>query len=144
MAGHRIGPEYSIRHAAVACGVSISTMNRCTRDADGENQRAALALSVSSDEGNESDNPQCETRAIKPLNPDGFAVIYGFYAAKEHPTLDKVPARCIESIDDFPDMSKTSSWKMLRSMGFQCGKTRGITHMMMERHGIVSWRHPYL
>ena len=46
--GHRIGPKYSIRHAAVACGVSISTMNRCTRDADGENQRAALALSVSS------------------------------------------------------------------------------------------------
>ena len=74
MAGHRIGPKYSIRHAAVACGVSISTMNRCTRDADGENQRAALALSVSSDEGNESDNPQCETRAIKPLNPDGFAL----------------------------------------------------------------------
>ena len=74
MAGHRIGPKYSIRHAAVACGVSISTMNRCTRDADGENQRAALALSVSSDEGNESDNPRCETRAMKPLNPDGFAL----------------------------------------------------------------------
>ena len=66
--------EYSIRRAAVACGVSISTMNRCAKDADGGDHRAASALSVSSDEGNESDNPQCETRAMKPLNPDGFAM----------------------------------------------------------------------
>ena len=69
MAGHRIGPKYSIRHAAVACGVSIFTMNSCTRDADGENQRAALALSVSSYEAVSAPAPG------EPGNPPGWAAL---------------------------------------------------------------------
>ena len=70
--------------------------------------------------------------------------VHSFYSKKEHPTVDKVFALCKEEIQDFPDMGRTTFWKILRSIGFRYVKTEGNTKLMMERNEIVAWRGRYL
>ena len=57
-----------------------------------------------------------------------------FFRVGDHPTLNKVRmlAKCREEIVDFPDIGRTSLWKLMKSIGFRYCKTRGNRKIMME------------
>ena len=63
--------------------------------------------------------------------------VHSFYREKTHPTVEQVFQRCKDEVNNFPQMGKTTFWKLLRSIGFKYVKTRGNTKLMMERNDIV-------
>ena len=69
--------------------------------------------------------------------------VHVFYSRRDHPTVDKVLALCKED-EDFPKMSRTTFWRVLKSIGFHYVQTKGNTQIMMERTDIVAWRHRFL
>ncbi len=87
-----------IGRTAEACGVSESTVVRCRRE-----QRK------STEEEEKGTEEEVRTRHGRPkISIDEFTagcirrVVHSFYRTREHPTLDKVLARCQEEIRDFP------------------------------------------
>ena len=73
-------------------------------------------------------------------------VVQSFFCVGDHPTLNRVLAKCQEENIDFPDIGSTSLWfrKLMKSIGFRSCKTRGNWKTMMEKPDILAWRHRYL
>ena len=71
-------------------------------------------------------------------------VVLSFYRIREHPTLDKVLARCEEDVVDLPKLSRSSFWRLLQSMGLSYRRTKGNRQIMMEKPEIVAKRHTFL
>ena len=94
---------------AKACKISVSLILCCQQWA--AKQRPTLKkartkagrLKVSIDE--------CTASAVR-------LVIQSFFRVGDHPTLNKVLAKCQEEIVDFRDIGRTSLWKLMKSIGF--------------------------
>ena len=140
--GHRLHVNLARRRTARACGVSEATVTRCTRLSKGGNYYEAGEV--------DSEDESEETRGRKEIVVDEFnrsvvrSKVHGFFAKKECPTVEKVYQVCVDEIEDFPKMGKTSFWKLLKTIGFKYLKTKGNTKIMMERREIVAWRHSYI
>ena len=70
-------------------------------------------------------------------------LIHAFFRKKEFPTLDKIYGECTTKLDDFPDVSRSTLWRNLKSMGFQHCKRSG-NKTIHERQNVVARRLSYL
>ena len=113
---------------AAACGVSRRTVFN-VRDRAGE--------------------PAAKRGGSLPLQVDEFTKsairerIRSFFLRKELPTVRKLLDDCRENIDDFPPMSVTSLWRLLKKMGFRYTK-RTNKRQLYERHDVIAARAEYL
>ena len=106
-----------VRRTAKAC-VSGSTVKRCRRE-------------LIEDEKETVDG---RTGQGKPKNTvDDFTtgcicrIVHSFYRNGDHPTLDKLLARCQEEIAGLPMISCTSFWRLIKTMGFSYKNERYLT-----------------
>ena len=113
---------------AAACGVSRRTVFN-VRDRAGE--------------------PAAKRGGSHPLQVDEFTKsairerIRSFFLRKELPTVGKLLDDCRENIDDFPPLSVTSLWRLLKKMGFRYTK-RTNKRQLYERHDVIAARAEYL
>ena len=70
--------------------------------------------------------------------------VHHFYTQREIPAVEKIFERCKSEIENFPDMSRSTFWKIFRAIGFRYVKTKGNTKLMVERNDIVACSHRYL
>ena len=56
-------------------------------------------------------------------------------------SLDKVLARWEEDVVDLSKLSRTSSWRLLKSVGFSYEKTNSNRQIIMEKQEIVAKKH---
>ena len=127
------------RSTAEACRVSESTAKCCQHEAEKESQ-----------ENNAIDSKEVQSGGRPKIIIDEFTasairrVVHSFYRIREHPTLDKVLDRCEENGVDLPKLSRTSFWRLMKSMGFSYRRTEGNRQIMMEKPEIVAKRHTFL
>lgn len=68
--------------------------------------------------------------------------VHAFFMKNEIPTLNKVHAAIAED-SDFPNISRTSLFRILHNLNFKFEK-RGRSSMLMDREDIICWRRSYL
>jgi len=76
---------------------------------------------------------------------DKYAIrrkIHKFWSDREFPTLDKI-LQVINEDEDLPNFSRTSLYRLLKSMDFECVK-QGRNSALIEKTEIVDWRRRYL
>ncbi|XP_022174483.1 uncharacterized protein LOC111036671 [Myzus persicae] len=76
---------------------------------------------------------------------DKYAIrrkIHKFWSDREFPTLDKI-LQVINEDKDLPDFSRTSLYRLLKSMDFEYVK-QGRNSALIEKTEIVDWRRRYL
>lgn len=69
--------------------------------------------------------------------------MYDFYANKVFPTIDVLKQKLEENVPDFPTMSRTTLWKILKSIGFRFRKLNRKP-VLMESASVAASRHAYL
>ena len=119
------------KRTAEACQVSERTAHACAKREARE------------------EPPQRKAPGQKRIDLDEFlkSAIGGrvrrFFLRKEVPTVVKILHDCREHIEDFPQLSATTLWRNLRSMGFKYTK-RTTKRQLYERHDVIAARAEYL
>ena len=115
-----------IRRTSEACPISEFTIKRYRK----ERKERSEASSVNPDQ---EIGLKC---GIPKLIVDEFTlacirrIVHSFYKSREHPTVEKVLARCRKEIQDLPKLGRTSPWRLLKQFGFKYQGTRGDRPIM--------------
>ena len=122
-----------------------------TAEALGLSRRTVFAVKKELSSAGASDLPGPGKQACgkRPKKIDDFLKgcirreVHGFFHCKDFPTMEKVLEACKTNIKDFPDLSRTTMWRVLRAMGFRYKKRDG-KRCVHERADVVRKRHEYL
>jgi transposase len=68
--------------------------------------------------------------------------VHSFFFKKEFPTLDKILV-AVQEDSDYPRLSRSTLWKILKSLGFQW-KKHNRKSILIDRPDIVAWRRDFL
>ena len=128
------------RRAGEACGVSERTVYNARKAVEEAHESATGPLTAGTAR---------TSRGRKAIHVDEFTraavrmEVANIFARKEVPTSEKVLQACTENIVDFPQMSKTTLWKLMRSIGFRY-KVRNNKRQLYERQAVIASRADYL
>ena len=135
---------------AVQKKIHGTDVSRRTAEALGVSEQIFCQVRSESSSGSATkDTPWKEICGRKAIEFDGFVKgcvrweVHAFFLRKEYPTMTAVLQACKGNIQDFPAVSHTTLWRLLKSMGFKY-KKRSRRHCIHERADVVLKRHHYL
>lgn len=131
-----------VKRTAEACDVSERTVKRCRRRSREGIYRDGGASDAEVERPAQG-RPKIEVDDF--LKTQIRQVVHSYYRDKVYPSVHMVYVRCRASIADFPDMSETTLWRVMKTMKFRYRKRKGEARKIVcERADIVAWRHRFL